>query len=48
MSLETIAGRVVGSITIAGEASPPVEKNPPANAQRPQLWSKQRGPTLQK
>lgn len=40
MSLETIAGRVVGSITIAGEASPRVELTPAATALLRLLWTK--------
>ena len=39
MSLETIAGRVVGSITIAGEVSPRVELTPAATALLRRLWT---------
>ncbi|MCD2443151.1 DUF779 domain-containing protein [Agromyces sp. SYSU K20354] len=45
MSLETIAGRVVGSITIAGEASPRVELTPAAAGLLRRLWT-QHGPLM--
>ncbi|MGW9631409.1 DUF779 domain-containing protein [Agromyces sp. NPDC055520] len=45
MSLERIAGRVVASITIAGEASPRVELSPAAADLLDRLWLKH-GPLM--
>ncbi|WP_448809559.1 DUF779 domain-containing protein [Agromyces bauzanensis] len=45
MSLEQIAGRVVGSITIEGESSPRVELTPAASGLLARLW-RQHGPLM--
>ncbi|MFF2275156.1 DUF779 domain-containing protein [Agromyces sp. NPDC058126] len=45
MSLEAMAGRVVASITIAGEASPRVELAPAATGLLRRLWA-QHGPLM--
>ena len=45
MSLETVAGRVVASITIAGEASPRVELSPAATGLLDRLW-RRHGPLM--
>lgn len=45
MSLETVGRRIVGTITVAGEASPRVELSPAASALLGRLWE-QYGPLM--